>query len=357
MPSSRVWPDGTFGVCNFDRQFTLDIPEIKPVAEGQKTFIAAQIEAHGIEAVLAACADTTRWRANLDALEGAEQSEALGLLTAPNSPKSKRGAKGITTYGRLLVRNAAYFIEKTSPRDTVSFLTTTLPTVPIETNRYLCSVWEKIVKNFVKALKRDLQAAGLSGETVSATEIQEERYSKHGGYVGLHLHFVFQGRKPGKAWAVSTARVDELWENAVCSQCESIRGVVSFASSCQIVRVKGSMAGYISKYVSKGSKIVSKLNSFQSPVELPASWYSCTLTLRSRVKALQLGGASTAAKINEWIDRGRTDMFDRLNTITVELSDGSTLHVGWAGKLSEKGRERLGLPFTKGYKGKVELSL
>lgn len=357
MPSARVWIDGTFGVCNFDRQFTLDLPDIKPVQEGHRTFIAAQIEAHGIEEVLAACAETRAWRENLRALHGDEQSESLGLSIAPNSPKKKRGLNGITVYGRLLVRNAAFFLENTCARDTLSFLTVTLPSVDLETNRYLCSVWERIVKNFVKALKRDLQGCGLSGEIVGVTEIQEKRYTTTAGFVGLHLHLLFQGRSRGKAWVIKTERCDELWENAICSVSEGLRGRLSFDASCRIERVEKSAANYLGKYMSKGAPTIKKLQLSKAPVELPATWYSCTLSLRSKVKNLQVVGDRPAKLINEWIDRNRVDMFDRLNKIEIDLSEGGTLQVGWAGRLSEKGRKALGLAFTSGYRGRESLSL
>lgn len=346
MPSCRVWPDGTFGLSVIDRKLQMDAFEAPKEKTGHEFFIAKQIEVHGIEAVLAACADTKAWHENLLGLGEVGERPDMDLTTVPNSPKAKRGQNGISTYGRLLVKNACWLMERAHPIDTITFLTTTLPPMDVLSNRYVVEHWADVVKFFVKKLGRRLQGAGLSGEVVGVTEVQEGRFSANSDFIGLHLHLLFVGRKPYQSWVITCSEVEEFWKAAVGSVSARVAERCDFSRSTNLQRLKSSGAAYIGKYLSKGVKTVTQIKVKNPSITLPACWYTCTLSLRSKVKGLQVSGRKASLKLGDWIGGGQTQYFDALRTITATDEDGKEFLVGWAGRLSEKGRNALSLPFT-----------
>lgn len=346
MPTCRVWPDGTFGFSVIDRKLQMEAFEPKRERTGHEDFIAAQIEVYGVEAVIEACVKTKEWRRNLEELEGEERPDSMDLTTVSNSPKAKRGQNGISTYGRLLVKNACWLMERAHPIDTITFLTTTLPPMDVMSNRYVVEHWADVVKFFVKKLGRRLQGAGLSGEIVGVTEVQEGRFSANADFIGLHLHLLFVGRKPYSHWVITLAEVEEFWKAALGSVSQRVAERCDFSRSTNLQRLKSSGAAYIGKYLSKGVKTITKIKVKNPGVTLPPCWYTCTLSLRHKVKGLQVVGRKPSLKLGDWIGQGQTEYFDTLRTITATDEDGKEFLIGWAGRLSEKGRNALSLPFT-----------
>lgn len=346
MPSCRIWPDGTFGFSVIDRKLQMDAFEPQKPITAHEEFIAKQIEVYGVEAVIAACVDTKAWRQNLEQLEGEEPPDSMDLTTVSNSPKAKRGQNGISTYGRLLVKNACWLMERAHPIDTITFLTTTLPPMDVLSNRYVVEHWAEVVKFFVKKLTRKLQGAGLSGEIVGVTEVQEGRFSANADFIGLHLHLLFVGRKPYQHWVITLAEVEDFWRSALGSVSARVAERCDFSRSTNLQRLKSSGAAYIGKYLSKGVKTITKIKVKNPSITLPACWYTCSFTLRSKVKALQVTGKRASLKLGDWIGQGRVEYFDTLRTITVVDEDGVEFLIGWAGRLSERGRNALSLPFT-----------
>lgn len=346
MPTCRVWPDGTFGLSNVDRKFQMDMFHQQQEPTGHEIFIAKQLEVHGVEAVLEACAETKKWHENLLGLEEETALDNMDLTNVPNSPRAKRGQNGISRYGRLLVRNAAFLMERANALDTVTFLTTTLPPMDVVSNRFIVENWHKVVKNFIKALGRKLQSGGLSGEIVGVTEVQEGRLSAQADFIGLHLHLLFVGRRPFQTWALTMREVEDYWKAAIGSVAPSVARESDFSYSTNMQRLKKSGAAYIGKYLSKGVKVVEQIKTANPGITLPACWYTCTLSLRGKVERLQVVGKVPAKKIQEWLDRGKTEYFVSISTVTIPSEGGKELCIGWAGKLSEKGRNALSLPYT-----------
>lgn len=346
MTSCRVWPDGTFGLSHVERKFQMDLFKPQEEPSTHEVFIAKQIEVYGVEAVIEACVDTRKWHQNLLGLTDDDGPDNMGLSNVANSPKTPRGQNGISRHGKLLVRNACWLMERANALDTITFLTTTLPPMPIETNRYIVENWAAIVKFFVKKLGRKLREGGVSGEIVGVTEVQEGRLSAHANFIGLHLHFLFVGRKQFGSWIISTACVEEYWRDAIASVTKKGAAAADFSASTNLQRLKKSGSGYIGKYMSKGVDVVKKIKTANPDIKLPACWYTCTLSLRAKVEKLQVTGDKAGKQIQEWIDRGRDDYFVALRSVTITIDGDREIHIGWAGKLSERGRSAMSLPFT-----------
>lgn len=346
MSSCRVWPDGAFGLSHVERKFQMDIftpPEEKTAHE---VFIAKQIEAYGVEAVIEACVDTRKWYQNLLGLEEENSIDNMDLTNVSNSPRAKRGQNGISRHGKLMVRNACFLMERANALDTVTFLTTTLPPMTLDRNRYLVENWAQVVKFFVKKLGRKLQSEGLKGEIVGVTEVQEGRLSANADFIGLHLHLLFVGRRNYGHWAVSTSEVEQYWREAIGSVSKKTAEESDFSRSTNMQRLKKSGAAYIGKYLSKGVSVVRAIRIKNPDITLPTCWYTCTLSLREKVQKLQVRGDKAAKQIQEWIDRGKTEYFTNIMSVTITTEEGREICIGWAGKLSEKGRNALSLPFT-----------
>lgn len=346
MPTCRVWPDGTFGLSNIDRKFQMSLFEEPKPQSAHESFIAAQIDIHGVEAVIEACAKTEKWKESLEQLPVENGPDYLDLTYVPNSLRAKRGQKGISRHGRLLVRNAAFLMERANALDTVTFLTTTLPPMDVISNRYVVENWAKVVKNFTLRLKRRLEEEGLKGEIVGVTEVQEGRLSANADFIGLHLHCLFVGRHPYKTWTVTTSQVEEYWRDAIGSVSKPLAKECDFSCSTNLQRLRVSGAAYIGKYLSKGSKVVRDIKEKNPDITLPACWYTCTLSLREKVEKLQVGGSVAARKIQDWIDKGMVEYFANITTVTITTEDSREICIGWAGRLTEKGRNALSLPYT-----------
>lgn len=346
MPTCRVWPDGAFGLSTIDRKFQMDALEPSREPSTHEVFIAKQIEVYGVEAVMEACVSTEKWRQNLEQLEEEHTPDYLDLTNVSNSLRTRRGQKGISRYGRLLVRNACFLMERANPLDTVTFLTTTLPPMDIHTNRYIVENWATVVKNFTLALGRVLRDGDLNGEIVGVTEVQEGRLSANADFIGLHLHLLFIGRRPYSTWVLTRPEVERLWRNAIGSVAKRIAETGDFSRSTNLQRLKVSGAAYIGKYLSKGVGVVAKIKEKNPDITLPACWYTCTISLRDKVKRLQSVGKVPATKIQDWIEAGETKYFTNLTTVSISGDDGREILIGWAGRLSERGRNALSLPFT-----------
>lgn len=329
-----------------DRTFQMDA--LKPMREltTEEGFIVASIDVHGIEATLQACATGERLPFVPDIEQDSDEATPLDLTTASNSHRQPRGQKGISTYGRLLVRNGAFLMEKSNRVDCLSFSTCTLPPMDVLSHREVVENWAEVVRVFTQRLRRMLIASGLSGELVGVTEIQEGRLSWNSDFIGLHLHLLFVGRKHGKGWAIAPCSYQDAWRSAVESVMSNPSEAISFDRSTNMTRLKQSGAAYLGKYLSKGCKSVDRAKAANPTIKLPACWYVCTMSLRDKVKRLQVYGARPADKINSWIEDGRIDMFATLRQITYTADDGRLIPCGWAGRLSEKGRGLMGLPFT-----------
>jgi hypothetical protein len=120
----------------------------------------------------------------------------------------------------------------------------------------------------------------------------------------LHWHLAFQGRRRGETWALIIRKVESLWKNSL----EKI-GVypTSMAAACNMQRVKKTLAGYLSKYLSKGDKALATIENEEEAPPKPASWWGCTKTLRERVQKARIRVVGIASPEFTW-EQGLTTL-------------------------------------------------
>lgn len=205
------------------------------------------------------------------------------------------GLKGITSYGRRMVRNACYVLERTVRHQHLSFVTLTIPSVPDEVACCIAKNWGKVVDSYIRAVRRRLSDKGVSPEVVYVTEIQAERYET-ANYPPLHLHLCFIGRRRGfRGWVISPAVNDRMWIRAlkvgiragaspedIEDFCTAVGETVDAA--CQIAQVRKSCASYMGKYMSKGVGGVKAARKRGHGDLLPGQWWGCSRGLQRKIK-------------------------------------------------------------------------
>jgi len=227
-----------------------------------------------------------------------------GLLESQEERKLvlRRGLGGITRRGKHLVRSGGKLLERGCLKSTLTFATFTLPGRG-EATVEAAAEWPKILNRLGISLRRELKRQGLPPHILGVTEIQERRFLREGG-MPLHFHTVFIGRATQYAqWAISADRLREIWASAVSPALseDSLSGVATWGASVDCQMVKTSVAGYLGKYMSKGTmSIQAVMKANPALVEfLPAHWYYCTDALRRKIDQKTAYGCDHAEAIAE----------------------------------------------------------
>jgi hypothetical protein len=263
----------------------------------------------------------------------------LGLSNVSNSakdlshrPRTPRGRGGITSHGRRLVRFGATWLQKQVGRSCLSFLTCTLPALPLEELLILLENWSRLMANFKRRLVYHLRKAGLPGQIIGVTEVQERR-AEDGGGVPLHIHWVFQGRLPRNTWSLKPGFVAALWREC-CGEIIGTLRVDEWNASVRIERILKDTSAYMSKYMSKGSKITKKLIENGWEWLLPSAWYVCTEGIKSTYKKnLYVVTGDQAVFLSRICRECFSDLFSFQKDIYIDLPNDSQLYVGWVAKL------------------------
>lgn len=269
---------------------------------------------------------------------------SLGLSTPvkshkpPEAPETReRRGQAFTPYGRRMVRSAAFWLEKRWGRRTLSFLTVTVPTLLNRDIGKLDAEWGEVTRRYKQELERELRRQGVPGEVLLVTEIQEKRY-RETGLIAPHLHIVFRGRKSSKhGWAITKERVRKLWENVL----SAVLGFsVDAPASTRIECIKKSVENYLSKYMSKGGKVIKEIIESGRRHLLPTSWWGMTDSLRRRVKAACIQISEDAADIlygqREELRQAGIISWYHVFTVEVSQSHGEVIEipVAFVGKLA-----------------------
>lgn len=178
----------------------------------------------------------------------------LGLSDGANftePAKTKKPCQGLTKRMARTIRNAGYLLERMYGKDNLSFLTLTLPDLP---NEGLCACaenWGRMVDQFLKWLRSVIESKGGRLDYTYCTEVQTKRLTNRGEYA-LHLHLLFGGRVSAKCpWYISPKKARKAWVRCIRSV---YSGVFTDTALENLQRIKKSAAGYIAKYVSKGTQ-------------------------------------------------------------------------------------------------------
>lgn len=274
-----------------------------------------------------------------------ETSGPLDLTNARNPHSAakrpeKYGKLGITGYGRKMVKSAATLIQK-MPGKRTTFATVTMPTLPRHLRRELALAWPEFVRQLVQWLSRQLKKQGLPPLICSVTEIQPGRLSEYReAYLHLHLVWPNHWAKEGN-WAID---VDCL--RSWCSEFLQRRGlwVADAWVNVDVKRVKKTAAGYLSKYMSKGSDELLAFAEDCGWDALPGQWWNLSKPARDLVKKWTRKGEAVGRLLECVLDyvwnTGDMSGFHWLQECMMELVDRA-VSVGWYGVVTAAHRKDL----------------
>lgn len=252
---------------------------------------------------------------------------AISDNPSKNAHRARRGSQGITSHGRNTIRAGCHWLEEMFGKRNLTFLTATLPDQAMRA----CTpaTWALVVNRFLKSLRYHLKGEGLCQEIVGCTEIQEKRLLTTDGIPPLHLHLLFQGRKPYQQWGIDKAEYQRLWSQA----CKSVWSLsVEFGQSCRSESVRSSGVSYMSKYLSKGGAVLSKCN----PELLPSAWFTASANLKEMIKRTVLRCSNYLAfALFEQIQESNILKWAR-DIWSVEHGDGSQYLVAWVGQIASR---------------------
>lgn len=248
-------------------------------------------------------------------------------------PRAAKGSTGITSYGKRMVRNSAYLLEQLGGKARCIFATCTVPPLPVEQMRILHEGWGKVVEYYRLGIRRALQKQGLSGETVTVTEIQEKRYEKTGLPVS-HIHSVFIGVTTIGRYAISTEDHDRIWHLALSSVIDIERD--ECATACNLQRVKKSASGYMAKYLTKGSVAVKAAMDDGFAGWLPKHWWNCSRSLMRRVKSQTRDISPLADWLNSVADIDGQNVWKWHRDVVLDMGNGHLVTIARYGQLSNR---------------------
>jgi len=322
FPSGRIWPDGTFSLGYVaprpDERLDNRPPEYSHPRD-----------------------DGTAAAAPLDLRDVPNSDNGPQCLISAGSEGSKGGKRpetygrrGMTGYGRNMVRSVGALIDRFYPHHRVTFATVTMPELPQRERTELARVWPRLVNELQKWLKRRLEKKGLPLVVLSVSEIQTGRLEAHEeGYLHLHLLWL---NPPGRAgnWAVNVLDLRAWLEGWLIR-----KGLWNNDSHVNVDTraVRGEKSRYLAKYCSKGSEEIQKFAEEHGWESVPSQWWNVTKHARDWVKTYLVEGREAGEfldlLINETFDTGRFDHLHYLHHIDIEVG-GRALNVGWRGGLT-----------------------
>lgn len=328
----RLWPNGEFGL-GLVGKFTPPAPI--PVTEtphgvrwswirGEPTSIFDAIAFYGSLSAALAALCPGMYEKTL------EEVSSLGLSNASNSHRSSnRGLKGVTGYGRRMIRNGAFLLEKAVGVRRCALLTTTLPSFPQEIYKRVTCEWAEIVRVFVQWLTRKLGNAHGYKWLIGCVEVQEKRLANEGG-LPLHLHIVFQSRTK-REFTIDLHEVSRVWQRAICSRVPEA-ACVDFSSATRIEGVKKSVAAYISKYISKGVN-QNVLVSVEKGFKLPSAWWIGAGGIKQEIKRRTRYFTDEKATQVWWMSQNAPHLFRYIYKVFIG-AEGSETCIGVCGVMS-----------------------
>lgn len=251
----------------------------------------------------------------------------MDLTSVRNSEKSaetkqirRRGSKGMTARGRLLVANAATVLQDKYGKGKLAFWTLTVPDECL--GHKLISGWSRVVELVRKKLLYHLKRSGLPLEFVGVSEVQQKRWESSARALPLHLHILFVTAIVDYKPRLSKQKLAKIWRDAL-GTVSGVRTEGLYASNVQFV--KKSAARYLSKYMSKGGVALDWVPRDQ----VPSAWYFMSSPLRHAVKkAILKGSGLWVGEFFEWIRR-REDFLTWSHAINLPSGAYGQIMVGW----------------------------
>jgi len=256
-------------------------------------------------------------------------------VTNSHTPRRIRGSRGIQNRAKRMVKELATVLEQRYPLNQLTFFTGTLPPGCTNVPR---SSWSRIEKNFRQRVMRMLSLKGFDEMYMHVSEVQEKRFLAT-GEVAMHIHAVFPGRHYGQTWAYSPQEYQAAWNETVQYVLNKSSDDADWSATTNVQMVRKSVANYLGKYLSKGSKVVSSVIASGLLGCLPSSWYSASKALRT----------ATLARIHRFVEKVACELWTSLQhasaefikwqkPVDVPMGVNFSYRVGWIAELSEKGK-------------------
>lgn len=259
----------------------------------------------------------------------------------PVSRPDRYGKKGMTGYGKKMVKSIGALIDRYYPYHRTTFATITMPSLPGPLRRELAQQWPDLVRQLMQWLKRRLARKGLPQVIVSVTEIQPKRLEATGeGYLHLHLMWL----NPPKGLGGWSVRVENL--KAWVSDYLIRKGIWTQDSHINVDTrsVKGEKSRYLAKYASKGTSEIEAFASDCGWESVPSQWWNCTNKARGWVKEHLVEGRGAGELLAHFVDQvfENNDFSSLYYLYQVEIElNGALLNVGWRGGLTRDGYDSL----------------
>lgn len=215
--------------------------------------------------------------------------------------RGKYGSKGITGYGKKMVRSGAKILQEEWGLRCTGFGTLTLPSFSPDDMATIAQSWGILVKRFFEEFKREQRRNGGDERYVCVTEIQEARF-KDSGELGLHIHFVYKARPTAYSanWFISANWCRHTWRRILANRLGHVCADIP-TPRCELKLVRKDAAGYLGKYMSKGGKILEKVKECMPSVALPSQWWGISGDLRRDIKGrIIVCSSGVAAALWRW---------------------------------------------------------
>ena len=286
-----------------------------------------------------------------------EMGPSLISTLVPNHHKSETrdyrkgqryGTKGITGYGRKMVKSGAKVLEDLHGKTKLGFLTCTLPDwqggLTHSDLFAIHSHWGEVTRQFLQNLARELERKGADTQIVCSTEIQEKRY-KATGIPALHIHCVFNSWD-GKSfdengrhkWNLPVSLIRYYWQKALSNVLNRTPESINCNASINIQQIKKSAVGYLGKYLSKGAKITKEIIENKKEDWLPKQWWSLYGGLREAVIAgiINLDTDDCLAILDNRDAWQKGKILYRFTPVSAVIN-GREIIIGYSGLLTEWG--------------------
>lgn len=271
--SGRIFPSGDFsvGICPAPKQRPAD--EEYERARGRMTRRVIRWQEEGVDYHEVNYAPNTC------------VSHPPNLVSGTKSAhRGKYGGKGITGYGKKMVRSGAKILQEEWGLKCTGFGTLTLPSFSYEDMATIADSWGVLVKRFFEEFKREQCRNGGDERYVCVTEIQESRFI-NSGELGLHIHFVYKARQSAydTNWFISANWCRHTWRRILANRLGHVCADIP-SPRCELKLVRRDAAGYLGKYMSKGGKILARIKEAMPALALPGQWWGCDAGTRRDIK-------------------------------------------------------------------------
>lgn len=277
--TGKVYPDRSFSVGRTPtpKKLSKDTEYDKNYEDQFDSYV--DVEVRGKKRIIR----SDKWFSGIDSYDRFIKSPELS-----QNPK-RYGSKGITRFGRRIVKNSAILLERKYGIKRLGFVTCTLPNYSRRVLHCLSSRWGEITRRFFQKLKRLQEKLKVPTDMIATTEIQEKRYRKTGCIVP-HIHFIYvcKTRSHERKFVVLASIFRRYWQESVEQVIQMFDGGVteklSFKASVDCQVIKKSAAAYLGKYMSKGGEIIAEIEEEGLSCFLPKQWWSASSVTKKMYK-------------------------------------------------------------------------